>query len=80
MTDNRTTELLRKMLDNAGIEHEDASYKRKVPITVWHSDDAMFCFVDDFDKIDLHVENCTPEQAIAATLERLEHHRMGGAR
>ena len=73
MTDNRTTEQnaterLRALLDERGVEHEDASYKRKVPITVWDSDGAMFCFVDDFDKTDLHVENCTPEQAIAATL------------
>lgn len=67
MTDNQTTEL-REKLDALGIEHTDASYKRKVPITVWNSNGAIFCFVDDSNQIDLHIENPTPEQAIAATM------------
>lgn len=69
MTDNRTTDL-REKLDALGIEHTDASYKRKAPITAWHSNGATFCFVESSNQIDLHIENPTPEQAIAATLGR----------
>lgn len=67
MSDSRTTEL-REKLDELGIEHEDASYKRKVPITVWQSNGATFCFVESSDQTDLHIENPTTDHAIAATL------------
>lgn len=67
MTDNRTTEL-RERLDELGIEHADASYKRHMPITVWTADGATLCYVEGFESTDLHIDNATPEQSIAATL------------
>lgn len=67
MTDNYTSSV-REKLDELSIEHTDASYKRKVPITVWQSNGATFCFVESSNQIDLHIENPTLEQVIAATL------------
>ena len=69
MTDNRTNEL-REKLDALGIKHTDASYKQHIPITVWTVDGATFCYVDGLESTDLHIDNATPEQAIAATLGR----------
>lgn len=67
------TEKLRKLLDELGIEHTDASYKRCIPITVWTADGAVFCYVEGFESTDLHIDNATPEQAIAATLDDGEY-------
>ena len=67
MTDNRTTEL-REKLDELGIEHADASYKLHTPITAWTVDGATFCYVEGFESTDLHIDNATPDQAIAAML------------
>ena len=67
MTDNQTTEL-REKLDTLGIEHTDANYKRHMPITAWTVDDATFCYVEGSESTDLHIDDATPKQAIAATL------------
>ena len=62
MTDNRTTELLRKLLDKHGL-----SYQTHYLHTSWHVGPKLYKAVDNLDGT-LTVGSLTPEQAIAATL------------
>ena len=75
-TDNRTTELLRKLLDERGVEWvEDVPYGAKA-ITKFKSNGVWLRYVDyddcqygNYQWLDYHEnEPLTPEQAIAATL------------
>ena len=61
-TDNRTSELLRKMLDERGVE-----YRTHYLHTSWCVGPKLYLAVDNLDGT-LTVGNLTPEQAIAATL------------
>lgn len=62
MPDNRTTELLRKLLDERGVScHTHYLY------TSWCVGPKLYYAVDNLDGT-LIVANLTPEQAIAATL------------
>lgn len=76
MTDNRTDELLRKLLDERGVEHEDYAYV--IPETQERCEvtrikdyagrfKARFMSCNTPGKVDVSVR-LTPEQAIAATL------------
>lgn len=56
------TELLRRMLDERGVE-----YKRHYLNTSWYVGMKLYMATDDVDGT-LTVDNLTPEQAIAATL------------
>lgn len=72
------TEVLRRLLDARGVEyfkHEDGEQLRKLekadePATSWHIGGAGVCAVPikGSDLFDLWIDNCTPEQAAAATL------------
>ena len=72
------TEVLRRMLDERGVEyfkHEDGEPLRKLekadePATSWHMGDASVCAVpiDGSDLFDLWIDHCTTEQAVEATL------------
>ena len=72
------TEVLRRMLDERGVEyfkHEDGEPLRKLekadkPATSWRLGNASVCAVpiDGSDLFDLWIDHCTPEQAVAATL------------
>ena len=66
ITDNRTTELLCKLLEERGIEwsHGDAAYE-----TEWSTPDGRHCSAMYWKPtFTVLVSGCTPEQAIAATL------------
>ena len=66
MTDNRTTELLCKLLEERGIEwsHGDAAYE-----TEWSTPDGRHCSAMYWKPtFTVVISGCTPEQAIAATL------------
>ena len=62
MTDNRTTELLRKLLDERGL-----SCQTHYLHASWRVGQKLYGAVDNLDGT-LTVDNLTPEQAIAATL------------
>lgn len=62
MTDNRTTELLRKLLEERGL-----SCQTHYLHTSWRVGQKLYDAVDNLDGT-LIVDNLTPEQAIAATL------------
>ena len=72
------TDKLRAMLDERGIEHfdhengeplRDLSEAGADPATSWHMGDASVCAVPNkHGTFDLWIDNCTPEQAIAATV------------
>lgn len=62
VTDNRTTELLRKLLDERGVK-----YKSHYLHTSWYAGTKLYMATDDMNGT-LTVDNLTPEQAIAATL------------
>ena len=64
MSDNRTTELLCKLLDERGL-----SYQTHYLHTSWRVGPRLYGAVDNLDGT-LTVDNLTPEQAIAATLGR----------
>ena len=80
MTDNRTTERLRALLDERGVEHYDEYVKSGMPYcdgyegTYWYND--TFGYVEPIrpkpntlgSHPELTIHDCTPEQAIAATL------------
>lgn len=76
-TDNRTTELLRKLLDERGVEYEAYRDIKDRCITKWRTYHGAFVFFAVEKEGKLFVETasdtehsaiCTPEQAIAATL------------
>ncbi|MBQ1449643.1 MAG: hypothetical protein IIZ12_01735 [Eggerthellaceae bacterium] len=62
VTDNRTTELLRKLLEERGV-----SCQTNYLHASWRVGPKLYDAVDNFDGT-LTVDNLTPEQAIAATL------------
>ena len=62
MTDNRTTELLRKLLEERGL-----SCQTNYLHASWRVGQKLYGAVDNLDGT-LTVDNLTPEQAIAATL------------
>ena len=62
MTDNRTTELLLKLLEERGL-----SYQTHYLHASWRVGQKLYGAVDNLDGT-LTVDNLTPEQAIAATL------------
>ena len=74
------TDKLRAMLDERGIEHfdhengeplRDLSEAGTDPATSWRMGDASVCAVPNkYGTFDLWIDNCTPEQAIAATVGR----------
>lgn len=64
MTDNRTTELLRKLLDERGL-----SCQTHYLHVSWRVGSKLYDAVDNLDGT-LTVDNLTPEQAVAATLGR----------
>ena len=66
MTDNRTTEMLCKLLEERGV-----SYQTHYLHVSWRVGPKLFDAVDNLDGT-LTVDNLTPEQAIAATLGRPE--------
>ena len=66
MTDNRTTELLRRLLDERGVEHYDGTES-----TLWLKDEHGYrASADELSsgRLSVHIWCDTPEQAIAATL------------
>lgn len=73
MTDNRTTKLLCKLLDERGL-----SYQTHYLHTSWWVGSKLYDAMDNLDGT-LTVDNLTPEQAIAATLgsERDEIYNAG---
>lgn len=62
MTDNRTTEMLRKLLEERGL-----SCQTHYLHASWRVGQKLYGAVDNLDGT-LTVDNLTPEQAIAATL------------
>ena len=62
MTDNRTTELLCKLLEERGV-----SCRTHYLYTSWYVGPKLYYAVDNLDGT-LTIANLTPEQAIAATL------------
>jgi hypothetical protein len=75
-TDSRTTELLRKLLDDRGVKHEDSELTDfhdgiKTYYTEWGGNDdgdGANVYVEYVDGTVLRMFDATPEQAIAATL------------
>ena len=66
MTDNRTTVLLRRLLDERGVEHYDGTES-----TLWLKDEHGYrASADELSsgRLSVHIWCDTPEQAIAATL------------
>ena len=77
MTDNRTSELLHKLLEERGVEYEAYRDIKNRCITKWRTYHGAFVFFAVEKEGKLFVETasdtehsaiCTPEQAIAATL------------
>lgn len=70
MSDNRTTELLRKLLEERGL-----SCQTHYMHASWRVGQKLYGAVDNLDGT-LTVDNLTPEQAIAATLgnSRADYH------
>lgn len=68
------TEKLRGALDDCGIDHADAKARRNAHITTWVGDNAVFCYTEDGENVcELHVDGCTPEQAVRATRETRDY-------
>ena len=66
MTDNRTTELLCKSLEERGIEWKDGDAAYEIE---WSTPDGRHCSAMYWKPtFTVLVSGCTPEQAIAATL------------
>jgi hypothetical protein len=71
MTDNRTTELLCKLLEECGIEWKDGDAAYEIE---WSTPDGRHCSAMYWKPtFSVLISGCTPEQAIAATLGS-EHH------
>ena len=66
MTDNRATERLRALLDERGVEYEAESIAFSNCLT-WGENDC-YSYTEYQDGTVLRIWDCTPEQAIAATL------------
>jgi hypothetical protein len=66
MTDNQTTELLCKLLDERGIEWKDGDAAYEIE---WSTPDGRHCSAMYWKPtFTVLISGCTPEQAIAATL------------
>ena len=66
MSDNRTTELLRKLLEERGIEWKDGDATYEIE---WSTPDGRHCSAMYWKPtLTVLISGCTPEQAIAAML------------
>ena len=76
MTDNRTTELLCKLLDERSIEWKDGDASYEIE---WNTPDGRHCSAMYWKPtLSVLISGCTPEQAIAATLGRPKVKKVRG--